>query len=147
VAKHTNLSLVIAGKKGWRYEPIFAAVERLGIRERVQFLDFIADEDLPALYNLAEAFVYPSIYEGFGLPALEALACGAPVVTAAVASLPEVVGAAAALVDPHDVGSIRAGIRQALRYGAQFRRAGPVHAARFSWEAAAQALLACYREL
>jgi glycosyltransferase involved in cell wall biosynthesis len=142
-----ELHLLIAGKKGWRYEPIFAAVERLGIRERVCFLDFVADEDLPALYNLAEAFVYPSLYEGFGLPALEALACGTPLVTAAVASLPEVVGQAAVLVDPLDVGSIAAGIRQALRYRAQFRRVGPTQAAQFSWEAAAQALIACYREL
>ncbi len=142
-----RLDLVIAGRRGWRYEPIFAAVERLGLGERVRFLDFVADEDLPALYNLAEAFVYPSIYEGFGLPALEALACSVPVMTAQVSSLPEVVGAAAVLVDPLDVGSIARGIARTLAEAARLRQAGPQQAASFSWEASADALLACYREL
>jgi glycosyltransferase involved in cell wall biosynthesis len=142
-----GLSLVIAGRRGWRYEPIFAAVERLGLGERVRFLDFVADEDLPALYNLAEAFVYPSLYEGFGLPALEALACGVPVMTANVSSLPEVVGAAAALVDPLDVGSIAGGMARALAEATHLRQVGPAQAAAFSWESSADTLLACYREL
>ena len=142
-----SLQLVIAGRKGWLYEEVFAAVGRLGLAGRVRFLDFFDDAQLPALYNLARAFVYPSLYEGFGLPALEALACGVPVVTAAVASLPEVVGEAALLVDPLNVASIAEGMARALVAGEQLRAAGPLQARRFTWAAAAGALLECYRAL
>jgi len=126
---------------------VFAAVGRLGLAGRVRFLDFFDDAQLPALYNLARAFVYPSLYEGFGLPALEALACGVPVVTAAVASLPEVVGDAALLVDPLSVASIAEGMARALVEGERLRAAGPLQARRFTWAAAAGALLECYRAL
>lgn len=143
----SGLQLVIAGRKGWLYEELFATVARAGLRERVRWLDFVEDAGLPALYNLARAFVYPSLYEGFGLPALEALACGTPVVTSAVSSLPEVVGAAATLVDPLSVEAIAAGITRALSDGAAAREAGPAQARRFSWDAAARELLACYGEL
>jgi glycosyltransferase involved in cell wall biosynthesis len=142
-----GLQLVIAGRRGWLYEEVFAAVERLGLGSRVRFLDFFDDGQLPALYNLARAFVYPSLYEGFGLPALEALACGAPVVTAAVSSLPEVAGEAAVLVDPLSVESIAGGIRRALADEARLRAAGPQQARGFTWAAAAQALVASYRRL
>lgn len=146
-AANDALQLVIAGRKGWLYEEVFAAVERLGLGERVRFLDFFDDAQLPALYNLAQAFVYPSLYEGFGLPALEALACGTPVVTAAVASLPEVVGDAAVLVDPLRVESIAAGIGRARAEAERLRAAGPLQARRFTWAAAAHALMACYNAL
>jgi glycosyltransferase involved in cell wall biosynthesis len=141
------LHLVIAGRKGWLFEEVFAAVERMGLGGRVRFLDFFDDRHLPALYNLARAFVYPSLYEGFGLPALEALACGRPVVTAAVSSLPEVVGQAAVLVDPLSVESIAAGISQALAQGETLREAATEQARRFTWGATANALLASYHEL
>jgi len=141
------LPLVIAGRKGWLYEDIFATVERLGLHDRVIFVDFVEDADLPALYNLAQAFVYPSLYEGFGLPALEALASGTSVVTTPVASLPEVVGAAAILVDPLDSVAIAAGIEQALARTAELRAPGLAQAARFTWEESAQALLTCYRQM
>jgi glycosyltransferase involved in cell wall biosynthesis len=137
--------LVLAGRRGWLYDDAFAAVERLDLQERVHWLDFVADADLPALYNLAEAFVYPSLYEGFGLPVAEALACGTPVVTSRLASLPEVAGDAAVLVDPLESTSIAAGIRQALEASRRLREAGPAQVSRFRWEAAAQGLLACYR--
>ena len=143
---HPGLHLVIAGKPGWRYEPIYETYQRLGLGERVKFLDFVADEDLPALYNLASVFVYPSIYEGFGLPVLEALACGAPVVTSNVSSIPEVTGSAAILVDPHQIESISAGISRALGEIEHLRLGGPLQARRFSWEDSARELLACYRE-
>lgn len=142
-----STALVIAGKRGWLYEAIFAKVTELGLHERVRFLDFVADAQLPALYNLAQAFVYPSLYEGFGLPVLEALACGTPVVTAGVSSLLEVAGTAAVLVDPHDPAAIALGIEQALRTAPQLREAGPRQAQRFSWDQAAQDLLACYAEV
>jgi glycosyltransferase involved in cell wall biosynthesis len=142
--------LVIAGRRGWLYENVFATIGRLGLGDRVRLLDFVDDNDLPALYNLAWAFVYPSIYEGFGLPALEALRCGTPVVTANNSSLPEVVGDAAVLVRADDVGSIAAGIRlavcdEALR--ARLRSAGPARAEAFTWERAAQQMLAHYHAL
>jgi glycosyltransferase involved in cell wall biosynthesis len=137
--------LVLAGRRGWLYDDAFAAVERLHLRERVHWLDFVADADLPALYNLTRAFVYPSLYEGFGLPVAEALACGTPVVTSGRASLAEVAGTAAVLVDPLDSAAIADGIRQALDTGGNLRDAGLAHVSRFRWEAAAQSLLERYR--
>lgn len=142
-----ELHLVIAGRRGWLYDEIFAAVEQTGAGERVHFLDFVADAELPALYNLARVFVYPSLYEGFGLPVLEALACGVPVVTSNVSSLSEVAGDAAILVNPLDEAAIADGIICALSEAARLRAAGPVQARRFTWEAAAHNLLACYRTL
>ncbi|MBP1466354.1 glycosyltransferase family 4 protein [Candidatus Chloroploca sp. M-50] len=141
------MNLVIAGRRGWLYEEVFAAVERCSVTTRVHFVDFVADETLPAVYNLAEAFVYPSLYEGFGLPVLEALACGVPVVTADGSSLPEVVGDAAVLVNPLSVPSIAEGIQQALQQATLFRRKGPAQAHQFTWQASAQTLLTCYAEL
>ena len=145
-----ELHLVIAGRRGWLYEEIFAAIERLRLNERVRLLDFVNDNDLPALYNLAWAFVYPSIYEGFGIPPLEALACGTPVLTADNSSLPEVVGDAALLVRAEEVASIAAGVTQIVcdePLRARLRAAGPERARAFSWERAAQQVLACYRRL
>ena len=92
---------VMAGKKGWLYEPLFTRVRELGLEERVHLLGFVADEDLPALFSGATAFVMPSLYEGFGLPVLEAMACGCPVLCSNVSSLPEVAGDAAVLLNPH----------------------------------------------
>jgi glycosyltransferase involved in cell wall biosynthesis len=151
------LSLVIAGRRGWLYEEIFATIERLELGDRVQLLDFVDDKDLPALYNLAWAFAYPSIYEGFGFPALEALACGTPVVTADNSSLPEVVGdpasstgAPAAMLAPaEDVAALAAALGQvvsdtALR--ARLRESGLARAQQFTWERAAQQVLQCYQQ-
>ncbi len=144
---YPDLHLVIAGRRGWLYEEIFAAVERLGLAERVRFLDCVDDAHLPGVYNLANAFVYPSLYEGFGLPVLEALACGTPVVTASVSSLPEVVGDAAVLVDPLDQAAIASGIARALGEHERLRAAGPSQAQRFSWDSAAAGLIDIYRTL
>jgi glycosyltransferase involved in cell wall biosynthesis len=146
----SNLHLVIAGRRGWLYEDVFAAIERLGLGGRVRVLDFVDDNDLPALYNLAWAFAYPSIYEGFGLPALEAMACGTPVITANNSSLPEVVGDAALLAPAEDVVALaealgRATTDEALR--ARLRIAGPQRAQQFTWQRAAQQVLACYRHM
>jgi glycosyltransferase involved in cell wall biosynthesis len=145
--RYATLHLVIAGRRGWLYEEIFATVGRLGLRERVIFPDFVADDQLPALYNLAQAFVYPSLYEGFGFPALEALACGTPVVTADVASLPEVVGAAAIVVDPYNVAAIAQGMTLALANPGPLRAAGPSQARRFSWMASGATLIEVYRDV
>lgn len=145
--RHDAVDLVIAGQKGWLYEEVFAAIERLNLTARVRLLNHVDDKDLPPLYNLASACVYPSLYEGFGLPALEALACGTPLVTANNSSLPEVVGDAALKVDAEDVAAIGQAIGrilddQALRD--QLRAAGPEQARAFTWERAARHLLRCY---
>jgi glycosyltransferase involved in cell wall biosynthesis len=101
-----DLRLVLAGKKGWLYDDLFARVEALGVEDRVVFTGYVADADKALLLSGALALVYPSLYEGFGLPVLEAMACGTPVLTSNVSSLPEVAGAAALLVDPLDVDAI-----------------------------------------
>jgi glycosyltransferase involved in cell wall biosynthesis len=142
--------LVIVGGKGWLYEPIFARVRELGLEGRVRFLGFAADEDLPAIYSLASCLAYPSFYEGFGLPVLEAMACGTPVVTSRSSSLPEVAGTAAVLVDPHDVEELAVALEQVLHdqaLRAELRAAGRRRAEGFTWERAARELLASYRAL
>jgi glycosyltransferase involved in cell wall biosynthesis len=142
-----ELHLVIAGGKGWLYEPIFAAAAQSPLAERIHLTGFISDEDLPALYTLAYLFAYPSHYEGFGIPVLEAMACGAPVVTADNSSLPEVAGEAALLVPATNIEALaqaiyRLGADQALREHCV--RAGFQQAQKFTWEGAAQKLLAVY---
>jgi glycosyltransferase involved in cell wall biosynthesis len=89
--------LVIVGRFGWMSSEIFDQIERLGLQERVQFTGYVPADDLPCIYNLASLFVYPTRYEGFGFPALEAMACGVPLITSAVSSLPEIVGDAGSL--------------------------------------------------
>lgn len=145
-----DLHLVIAGGKGWLYEEIFAVVERLGLAEQVVFPGFVADEHLPALYNLADLFVFPSLYEGFGLPPLEALACGTPVITSDASSLPEVVGEAGLMVEATDVEGLAEAMQRvvednALREGMIAR--GLEQARKFTWQKAASRLLDLYETL
>lgn len=142
-----GMRLVIVGGKGWLYEEIFARVETLGLADAVLFLGRLPDEDLPALYNLAELFVFPSLYEGFGLPVLEAMACGVPVVCSNASSLPEVVGDAGLMVDPHDVEGLASAMARviadkALR--ARMVERGFTRAREFTWTAAAERLLEVY---
>lgn len=142
--------LVIVGKRGWLADAFYAALETSPAREGVIFTGYVADGDLPALYTAATVFVFPSLYEGFGLPPLEALACGAPVLCSATSSLPEVVGDAALMIDPTDVEAIREGLRHLLADGAlraDLRERGLRRAAGFSWERAARETLALYRAL
>jgi glycosyltransferase involved in cell wall biosynthesis len=144
-----RLPLTVAGKPGWLYEESFAAVERLDLRDTVRFLGFVPEQDLPALYNLALAVAYPSLYEGFGLPPLEGMACGTPVLTSNVSSTPEVVGEAAVLVDPLDVGAIREGLRTLLSdegLRSRLRTAGLERAGMFTWEKAAEELRGVMQE-
>jgi len=148
-----GIQLVLAGKKGWLYDDLFAQVERMGLAGRVIFPGYIDDADLPALLSGALAFVFPSLYEGFGIPVLEAGACGVPVITSNTSSLPEVAGdpsagsgqAAALLVDPHDVDAIAEAMTrlvtdEALR--AELARRGLANVQRFSWEKCARETLA-----
>jgi len=145
-----STNLVIAGGKGWLFETIFSEVERLRLRERVIFPGFVADADLPALYSAARLLAYPSLYEGFGLPMLEAMACGTPVVASTASCLPEVAGDAARLVSPTDVEALAAALDQVLTDEALRRdlaAKGHARAGQFTWEHAARQLLATYREL
>ena len=145
-----GLKLVIAGGKGWLYDEIFARVEELGLEDKISFPGFIADEDLPALYNLAEIFVFPSLYEGFGLPPLEAMACGTPVVTSDRPSLPEVVGEAGLMVEATDSQELARAMERVLtdeNLRREMREKGLKQAEKFTWEAAAEKLLDVYRML
>ncbi len=145
-----GLKLVIAGGKGWLYDEIFAKVEELGLAGEVIFPGFVADEDLPALYNLAELFVFPSLYEGFGLPPLEAMACGTPVVTSDRPSLPEVVGEAGLMVEATDPEALAEAMERVLtdeNLRREMREKGLKQAEKFTWEAAAEKLLEAYSTL
>jgi glycosyltransferase involved in cell wall biosynthesis len=140
-------ALVIAGGKGWLYDEVREEVHALGLQERVKFIGFVDDGDLPHLYRAAVAFAFPSIYEGFGLPPLEAMASGVPVVTSNVSSLPEVVGDAALQVDPFDVEGLAAALERALcdeSWRAEAISRGLARAQRFSWSGAAERLLSVY---
>jgi glycosyltransferase involved in cell wall biosynthesis len=146
--RNPDLRLVLVGGKGWLYEDVYAEVSRLNLQDRVIFPGFVTDADLPALYSLASIFAYPSLYEGFGLPVLEAMACGTPVVCSSASSLPEVAGDAALLADPTDVDALTHALDEALTNDplrAELRRRGAAQAARFTWPAAARTLLDAYQ--
>ncbi len=140
--------LFIAGGKGWYYDTIFARVAELGLNGDVSFPGFVPGEELPWWYRAAEVFVYPSQFEGFGLPVLEAMACGTPVITSDASSLPEVAGDAAVLVRPEDTRSLVDALLCVLadpQQRAAMRMAGLHQAARFSWSRTATETIAVYR--
>jgi glycosyltransferase involved in cell wall biosynthesis len=146
-APFEDLYLVIVGGKGWMCEQMLALVERSGLGDRVRLPGFAADEDLPAIYSLASVFAFPTWYEGFGLPVLEAMACGTPVVAADNSSLPEVVGSAGLMVDAADAEALAEALARLLADRALRRQLvadGRERAKRFTWEGAAQQLLHAY---
>lgn len=143
-------TLAIGGSKGWLYEETFAEVEKQKLTGRVRFIDFVADEDLPALYSGATLFLFPSLYEGFGLPPLEAMACGVPVVVSDASCLPEVVGEAGLLLSPHEEGAWQEAMHRLLLDTG--RRTGMVaagfrQARQFTWKKAAAQLRQIYLNL
>lgn len=145
-----EVKLVIAGGKGWLYESFFSDLRTLGLEPHVKLVGYVPDEDLPALLNCAEVFAYPSVFEGFGLPPLEAMACGTPVIVSSASSLPEVVGDAGVLLPPLDVRAWVEAIRRVLNdaaFRAELRARGLQRAAQFTWEKAAQATLNVYRHV
>lgn len=136
--------LVLAGTRGWLYQDLFTQVRRMGLEGRVLFPGYIPDKDKAVLMSGALAFVFPSLYEGFGLPVIEAQSCGCSVITSTTSSLPEVAGDAALLVDPHDVTAISAAMQRVIAEPALREHLidrGFVNARRFSWEACAQSVL------
>ncbi|MBZ0307998.1 MAG: glycosyltransferase family 4 protein, partial [Anaerolineae bacterium] len=145
-----DVTLVIAGGKGWLESPLYETMRELGMTERVFFTGFADDHDLPALYSAAALTAYPSLYEGFGFPILESMACGTPVLTSTVSSMPEVAGDAAVLVNPYEVEALSDGLRVLLT-DTSLRETlierGFQQARRFSWQKAAQELKAIYQTL
>jgi glycosyltransferase involved in cell wall biosynthesis len=140
-AGNIDHKLVVTGKKSWLYDDIFETVNRLGLSSEVIFTGYAPYEDLPFLLNGADTFIYPSLYEGFGLPPLEAMACGTPVITSNVSSLPEVVGDAGILVDPLNVDEIAKAIYKVLsdkNLQEEMRKKGLERAKMFSWEKVAR---------
>ncbi len=150
--KFGKIHLAIVGKKGWLYDEILAAPARFGIAERVKFLDFVPDGELAALYEHALCFALPSLYEGFGLPVLEAMARKVPVVVSRVSSLPEIAGDAGVYVDPENVESITDGLLTAVRQrnliqGRTRIQKGLRQVKKFTWEHAARKTLEVLEEV
>jgi glycosyltransferase involved in cell wall biosynthesis len=147
-------NLIIAGGRGWLYDEMLAEVEEQGLAERVKFIGFVLDEDLPGLYSGASLFLFPSLYEGFGLPLLEAMACGVPVVSSNASSLPEVVRdddgqEAAVLLSPHDPSAWSHAVKALVEdddWRTRMIEAGFQQCRRFSWRQTAQQLLTLYQQ-
>jgi len=142
-------SLVIAGEDGWNSQEFFDRVRQSPVKEKIILTGFVADEDKPGLYSLASVFVYPSLYEGFGFPPLESLACGVPVIVSHSSALPEVVGTSALLIDPYRPEEILQSLRQILlskELQEILRLAGPVQASKFSWAKTASLVKDCFSQ-
>ena len=139
--KDQNLSLVIAGKKGWMFETVFAKVKDLDLVEKVIFTDFVPDDDVPALLTGAKVFVLPSFWEGFGIPVVEAMVVGTPVVVSNVGSLPEVVGEAGVIVDPKSPQDIARGIKEAFKKREELIGRGFKQVSQYDWGKCARKVL------
>lgn len=151
-----GLKLVVVGKttgegrQGWMFDEILNKPRQLGIEDKVIFTGFVSDEDLTFLLNGAEVFVLPSLWEGFGIPVVDAMACGVPVIVSNVSSLPEVAGDAGILVDPFDIDSIAQAIRKVVtdrKFKEQKSKEGLTQAKRFSWQKMAEIVLQTFKEV
>ena len=138
-----GIKLIIAGPKGWLSGPIYALPKKLGVGDRVKFLGYVPNEKLPVLYSRAIALVFPSLFEGFGLPILEAQACGCPVLTSNISSMPEVAGKGALFVDPYSAESIKNGMVKIMNNSLRLKikELGFENIKRFSWEKCAEETL------
>jgi glycosyltransferase involved in cell wall biosynthesis len=148
---YPEIQLVVAGKKGWLFESIFGLTEKLNLKERVVFTDFVEEEDKPVLIANATCFVLPSFWEGFGLDVLSSMACGVPVVVSNRGSLPEVVGDAGQVVDPDSSEDISKGIEKVLEASnlqiQKMKELGKKRAEQFDWEKTARDTVHVLREL
>jgi glycosyltransferase involved in cell wall biosynthesis len=143
-----DLHLVIAGGIGWMFDAILARIQDLPMRDRIHLPGYVPEEEKPLWYNAATCFCYPSLYEGFGLPPLEAMACGVPVIASDVSSLPEVVGDAGIMVPPTDTDALTDALHRVLfdaALRAELAQRGLARASRFSWAEAARQTVATYR--
>lgn len=141
---------VMAGMKGWKGEAELQPIGELGLQDRVHFTGWVEHDDLPAIYNLAELFVFPSLYEGFGIPLIEAMACGCPILTADRGSPPEVTAGAALLVNPLDVDQLAQAMHSLLTNPTlrkDFRNKGLSRAQAFSWDQCAEQVLALFERV
>lgn len=150
--EYEDVKLVVGGSKGWYYEEIFSTAERLGLvsADRVHFLGRVPDDELPLWYNVADVFAYPSRYEGFGLPPLEAMSCATPVVVSNTSALPEVVGDAGLLLDPDDAPAWTGALKELLSDQAKaekLAKKGLVQAGKFTWQRAAAETAGIYRNV
>lgn len=142
--------MVIVGRKGWLYDDLFERIRALGLEEFILFTGFVPDEDLPAIYDGARVFAYLSLFEGFGLPPLEAMACGIPVVVSNTTSIPEVVGEAGITVEPTDVSAVAEAIGKVLgnpSLAGMLRELGLKQSAKFSWGRTAEEVLRIYQSV
>ena len=145
--RYPDLLLAIAGKRGWLCDDLDALVQRLGLQDRVRFLGFIEESEKPILIRAARLFAYPSLYEGFGIPVLEALSCGTPVLSSNASSMPEIAGDAALLVEPTSTSQIAEALRilledEGLRMSMIAR--GFKRALQFDWRSTAEQTLKVY---
>ena len=148
-SRYPEHSFYLAGELGWRSKELLRTLDGIPYRDRIVRLGYVAEEDLAALYSNAELFVYPSLYEGFGFPVIEAMACGAPVVTSNTSSLAEIANGAALLVDPHDTKAIAEAMDRAMGDDGEQERlriAGLARARTFSWERSTRETLRVYEE-
>jgi glycosyltransferase involved in cell wall biosynthesis len=144
-----DVMLILVGGKGWLFEEIFSRVQALGLQERVRFTGYVPDEDMPLWYNAASVLAFPSLYEGFGMPVVEAMACGTPVVAAGCSSLPEAVGETGLLFDPQNVAELADRLTAVLHnpdLAATMRTKGLIQAQQFNWEKAGRETAEVYRK-
>lgn len=142
--------LVVVGPKGWMVENILQQTERLNISDKVHFTGYVEQADLPLLYNMADVFIYPSVYEGFGLPILEAMACGTPVITSNVSSMPEIVGDAGIQLAPSDSQALARSLLELINdpvIRQRLSKKGLERAAAFTWDRTAEKTIAVYRQV
>jgi len=150
IQAHPDIKLVITGKKGWYYEGLFALVEKLGLEHKVIFTGYIEDCEKPILYSGAEIFLFPSLYEGFGLPILESMACRTPVISSNTSSLPELVGDAGVLLDPKNEAEWVEAIKKVLSsesYRAKLVKKSGNQLKKFSWDKCAKETIKVYKNL
>lgn len=145
-----DIKLVIAGKKGWMFESIFNLVNKLNLQDEIVFTDYVDEVDKPIIYKMASLFVFPSLYEGFGIPVLEAMASSVPVITSNVSSLPEVAGNAAMLIDPIDISSIAKYMKKIIQdnnFSYDLIKKGHIQAQSFTWDMSARKLYEVYKSI